>query len=311
MDFYTDFEEIRANREKPVDLIFGTDWWTDCDDVAALDLLLKAHREGLVRLRAVGVSSVMRYSAPSVKALCEQYGLGDIPVGLAFAAVRRGLFCLYQKKLASFCRSGVTNADCPEAFRLYRSVLAALPEKAVISDVGFPQILMELLASGPDEYSSLNGTELVKNKVSEIVIMGGRWDKDPGREYNFCAYSQNRAAAAYVCRHSPVPLTFLGYETGRDIVTGGKDVPGLTGTAYAAHFSPRGRPSWDPMTAVYVIAGDTAKAGYRKIRGTAAVDPKTGKTSFAVSETGPHAILVKTREDAFYQKQIGGMLASP
>ena len=304
------FDEIRANREQPVDLIFGTDWWTDCDDVAALDILLKAHRAGLVNLHAVGVSSVMRYSAPSVKALCAQYGLGDIPVGLDTSAVRRGLFCLYQKKLASSGPSGITNAGCPEAFRLYRSVLANLPGKAVIADVGFPQILTELLASGPDEICPLSGMELVKTKVSEIVIMGGRWDQTPGREYNFCAYKVNREAAAYVCAHAPVPLTFLGYEAGKDIITGGKDVPGLTGTAYAAHFSPRGRPSWDPMTAVYVIAGDTAAAGYRKVRGTASVDPKTGKNSFAPGESGPHAYLVKTEEDAFYQKQLRGILFS-
>ncbi|MBR0509602.1 MAG: hypothetical protein IJK40_07410 [Clostridia bacterium] len=54
---------------------------------------------------------------------------------------------------------------------------------------------MELLRSGPDEYSDLGGTQLVESKVSEVVIMGGRWDKKAGMEYNFCAYRLCREAA--------------------------------------------------------------------------------------------------------------------
>ena len=106
---------------------------------------------------AIGVSSVMRYTAPSVKALCEQHGLDGVPIGIDRGAQRKGFFCLYQKKLAAYCRSGFTNGDCPEAYRLCRSALSSAPEKAAIVDVGFPQIVMELLRSGPDEYSGLSG----------------------------------------------------------------------------------------------------------------------------------------------------------
>ena len=302
------FEEIKAKREAPVDVLFGTDWWTDCDDVAALDLLLRAHNYGLIRLRVIGVSSVMPYSAASVKAVCEAQGLGDIPGGLDSGALRRGVFCLYQKKLAAASRTGFTNADCPEAYMLYRKALSEVQGKAVIADVGFPQIVAALLRSGPDEYSDLGGMQLVESKVSEIVLMGGRWDKKAGREYNFCAYRQSREAAAYVCGHCPVPLTFLGYEAGRTVITGGRSVPGLTGTAYAAHRSPHGRPSWDPMTALYAVAGDAGTAGYRKVHGTASVDPKTGKNSFRVSADGPHAYLVKEKEDRFYKDMIDEIL---
>ena len=302
------FEELKADREKPAALLFGTDWWTDCDDVAALEILLKAQRYGLIDLKAVGVSSVMRYSAPSVKAVCEEQGLGEIPIGLDTSAERKGVFCLYQKKLAAYRKTGFTNGDCPEAYRLYRRALASSRDKAVIVDVGFPTILMELLASGPDEYSRLNGIQLVENKVSEVVVMGGRWDKHSGREYNFCAYQRNREAAAYLCAHCPVPLTFLGYEVGKSVITGGRDVPGLTGVAYASHLSPKGRPSWDPMTALFAVIGDAGKAGYRRVYGTASVDPKTGKNSFTACEGGKHSYLIKEKENRFYRKQIDEIL---
>ena len=301
-------DELKTARSVPLPLLFGTDWWTDCDDVAALHILLQAHRRGVIDLKAIGVNSVMPYSAPSVKALCEENGCGAIPIGLDTSAARKGVFCLYQKKLASFCSSGFSNKQCQEGFRLYRSVLATLPGKAVIVDVGFPPLLMELLQSQPDDNSALTGMQLVKEKVSEIVLMGGRWDRPSGREYNFFAYPRNRKAAAYLCAHCPVPLTFLGYEAGKDVLTGGKAVPGLTGTAYAAHRSPNGRPSWDPMTALYAIIGDAARAGYRTVHGKASVDPKSGKNSFLPDPGGPHAYLVKTKENGYYQTMINDIL---
>ncbi|MBQ7689552.1 MAG: hypothetical protein IJT27_10095 [Clostridia bacterium] len=302
------FEEIKATGEKPIDLIFGTDWWTDCDDVAALHILLKAHRHGLIDLKAIGVNSVMRYSAPSVRAVCEEQGLGGIPIGLDAKAKRKGELCLYQKKLAAVCSPGFTNDDCPEAYTLYRSVLASLQGKAVIVDVGFPQIIMELLESGPDAYSGLTGMQLVEEKVSEVILMGGRWDKKTGREYNFCAYQLNRRAAAYMSENCPVPLTFLGYEVGKDVITGGSAAPGLTGAAYTAHFSPHGRPSWDPMTALYAITGNAAVAGYRKVSGKASVNPKTGTNRFEAFDGGKHAYLVKEKEDRFYKDRIDEIL---
>ena len=304
------FDELKENREKPIDLIFGTDWWTDCDDVAALSVLLRARDHGLIGLKAIGVSSVMRYTAPSVRAVCEAHGQKNIPIGLDSKAVRRGLFCLYQKKLAAYCGSGFTNADCPEAYQLYRRALMSSEGKTVIADVGFPQIVMELMLSGPDEISGLSGTRLVESKVSEVILMGGRWDRKTGTEYNFAANRLSRAAAAYLCAHCPVPLTFLGYEVGKTVITGGREAPGLVGAAYEAHHSPHGRPSWDPMTALFAVTGDAAKAGYRRVFGRATVDPKTGRNSFEAFAGGPHSYHKKEKEDRFYQDRINEILFS-
>ena len=195
--------------------------------------------------------------------------------------------------------------------QLYRRVLSRLSEKAVIVDVGFPTLIAELLQSEADDDSSLEGTMLVREKVCEIIVMGGRWDKSVGKEYNFSAYRRNREAAAYLCEHCPVPLTFLGYEVGKDIITGGKEVPGLTGVAYAAHHSGRGRPSWDPMTALFAIFGEEEGAGYKRVRGTASVDPQSGKNRFRKEAEGRHAFLVKTEANCFYQRQIQEILMTP
>ena len=47
-------------RGKPRRIIFGTDWWIDCDDIAVLDILSGVHKRGQIELQAICVSSVMR-----------------------------------------------------------------------------------------------------------------------------------------------------------------------------------------------------------------------------------------------------------
>ena len=56
------------------------------------------------------------------------------------------------------------------------------------------------------------------------------------------------------------------------------------------------------------IIGDAEKAGYRKVRGKAEVNAKTGSNSFEANDDGPHAYLVKTKEDRFYKKLIDEIL---
>ena len=85
-------------------------------------------------------------------------------------------------------------------------------------------------------------------------------------------------------------------------------MPGLTGVAYTSHLSRRGRPSWDPMTALFSVIGDAETAGYRRVYGEATVSPRTGANRFEVCEGGRHAYLVKEKEDSFYKHQIDEIL---
>lgn len=297
-------ELLKAEGREPFDVLFGTDWWTDCDDVGALSLLLNAHKAGIIRLCCVGINSVMDLSAASVDALCAERGL-DIPIGIDTAAVRDPVNCRYQKPLAEASSRGLDNGDCPEAYKLYRSVLADSDGNAVIVDVGFPEIIMQLLMSPPDGISPLPGVELVRSKVREIRLMAGDWSRDGGREYNLSAYPVCGEAGDYICRNSPVPVVFLGYEVGEKVICGGRlDRGGLAYKAYAAHGHPDGRCAWDPMTALAAVIDDDERAGYRRVTGTASVDPDTGCNHFTPSPDGKHSYLVMTREPRFYSDMI-------
>ena len=61
-----------------------------------------------------------------------------------------------------------------EATDAYRKVLSeAEDHSVVISSIGFVTNLAALLQTNPDQYSSLNGYDLVATKVKTIVWQGG------------------------------------------------------------------------------------------------------------------------------------------
>ncbi|MBE6270175.1 MAG: hypothetical protein E7101_04415 [Prevotella ruminicola] len=62
----------------------------------------------------------------------------------------------------------------PDGWTLYRALLASQPDHSVsICSLDFVSCLTQLLASEPDELSSLSGVELVRKKVKSLYIMAG------------------------------------------------------------------------------------------------------------------------------------------
>ena len=302
------FDEIRQTRTEPVNLIHGTDWWTDCDDIAALRLLLNAHKAGIIRLLGIGINSVMEYSAPSVSAFSEYSGV-RVPIGIDTSAVREGKNCRYQELLAGYPHPVKSNEECPEAWKLYRQLLAELNGKTDIIDVGFPQIIMQLLKSEPDELSPLSGMELVREKVNRLWLMAGKWDEPDGKEYNLSAYPVCSEAGDYLCRNCPVPITFIGFEVGLDVITGAsvpEDDP--LRRAFVAHGSKDGRCSWDPLTVLTAIINDEEQAGYGVVQGCARVDPVTGKNNFTPDPEGPHRYVTQLHPCQWYADRINTLL---
>ncbi len=302
------FEKISDSGTEPVKILHGTDWWTDCDDVAALRLLLRAHNSGAIRLMGIGVNSVMDYSVASVSAFCLNEGL-RIPIGIDRNSVRDGSACKYQKLLAGYPHYIEDYNDCPDAYKLFRQKLAEIDGKADIIDVGFPQIIMQLLKSKPDEFSDLTGIELAKKKIRHIWLMAGKWDEPDGLEYNLSAYPVCSEAGAYICENCPVPITFVGFEIGVDVITGDK-LPhdDILWQAFNAHGSGNGRSSWDPLTVLTAILQDEAAAGFSVVRGRAVIDRKTGRNNFFPDENGPHSYVKRLYPAQWYADRINSIL---
>ena len=289
--------------------ILGTDWWTDCDDAVALRMLTRAHRAGEIRLLGIALNGCMPYSVASMRGFLLADGVSEMPIGIDLDGTDFGGEPPYQKRLAEDFAPTVENTDAEDAVRLYRRLLAASDGGVELVEIGYMQVLANLLRSEGDDLSPLDGSSLVREKVSRIWMMAGKWDKDGERENNFCRNLRTSEASAYICENCPVPITFLGWEVGVGVISGGKvDHSDHLYRVLCDHGSEKGRHSWDPMLVLLALVGDPTAAGYDTVRGTASVDAPTGANCFQKDETGNHAYVVKTMPDAFYADAIDARL---
>jgi inosine-uridine nucleoside N-ribohydrolase len=118
--------------------------------------------------------------------------------------------------LAKYPHTIKSNDDAPDAVEVYRKVLTAQPDNSVtIVTVGFLTNVSNLLQSGPDKYSTLDGKALVRQKVKQLVCMAGKFPA--GYEFNVL---EDAAASQYVYSHWEKPIIFSGFEIGEKIKAG-------------------------------------------------------------------------------------------
>ena len=289
-------------------MILGTDWWTDCDDAVAVRLLARAHKAREVEIIGIGINACMQYSVASLKGFLRSEGVERVPIGIDREATDFGTWgskFLYQQHLAeSFCPDG-TNEEAEDAVRLYRRLLAESDGGVEILEIGFLQVIAAVLESTADDISPLDGVELFRKKVAKVWVMAGKWDGDGETEHNFCNNDRSRRGGEAFCRLCPVPVTFLGWEVGFDVITGGELAENdPLHRVLVDHGSANGRCSWDPMLVLMALIGDEEAAGYRTVRGRAAVEIDSGANHFARDLAGLHAYVVRTRASDDYKNEI-------
>ena len=289
--------------------ILGTDWWTDCDDAVAIRLLARAHKAKEINLLGIIINACMEHSVTSLEGFLNTEEVYDIPLAIDLDATDFGGNPPYQKSLSPFAKKYHSNADAEDAVKLYRTILASADSPIELIEIGYPQVLTALLQSKPDDISKLDGVELVKNKVSKIWMMAGKWDKNPDKENNFARNERSREAANIFCDICPVPITFLGWEVGASVITGGYlDNNDPLYLALCDHGSCDGRSSWDPMLCLLALIGNEEKAEYSVVIGTASVDASTGENYFTENSDGPHKYVVKQKEDTYYADAINKLI---
>lgn len=170
-----------AQARTPVNVILDTDMASDVDDAGVVVTLLSMEDLGEANILAIGVCVLNDWSILAVDAFITYYGRPDIPLGTAKTGYSSS--SRYAQQIAEkFPRTRNWNsaADAPEVIGVYRQVLAQQPDNSVtFVSVGPKTNLAKLLQSDPDEYSDLNGRDLVAKKVKRWVAMAGN-----SREYN-------------------------------------------------------------------------------------------------------------------------------
>ncbi len=206
-----------ANSTQPVKVIFDTDIGGDHDDVGAAALLHTLANSGEAEILAMMVSATGEtgiWGPPCLDAINTYYGRPDIPIG----ALSEGFAYYdspYNRQIAEEFPHELDRIW--DASTLYRKVLSEQPDTSVVVvTVGYITNIAGLLKSEADEFSDLNGIDLVRKKVKNWVCMGGRFP-DGGDETNA---TSDVLTSKYAIENWPRPILFNGYEIGAKINSG-------------------------------------------------------------------------------------------
>ena len=252
----------------PVRLVYDTDIGNDVDDVLALGMIHSLESKGLCRLLSVTITKDHYLSAPFTDAVNTFYGRGEIPIGV----VRDGP----TKEASKFTELARADSgfryphdlrngnQAQEAVSLLREILVEQPDNSVVAvQVGFSTNLNRLLHSPPDQYSPLNGLQLVRQKVKLLSMMGGSFSPIRGNtrfsEYNI---RKDIFSAKGLIENWPTQIVLSGFEIGLAITYPAQSIQKDFGyveyhpiaEAYWLYNPPpHNRPTWDLTSVLYAV----------------------------------------------------------
>jgi len=313
-------------------IILDTDMGSDCDDAGALALLhVYADRGQAEILGCIYSSGRVPFGAGIIDAINTWYGRPDIPIGAAYDdAVGDPVDKMCAGKLArdtaAFKHRVITNRDAAEQTALTRQLLAEQDDRSITYvTIGHTKGLHDLLRSGPDAASPLNGHELVARKLDAWIAMGARnIHKAPGTyhwDWNFCTNNALPYSASLV-KECPVPIFYV--DAGTQALTG----KGLKHTApgnivrtvyrdwlwnvYGQTLDDQ-RPSWDLATVYFAVEGcgqflESAGPGWLEVDTEQGCRWHPGSDSQRPAQT---FVTQKPGTDDAYADHLNAMLALP
>jgi inosine-uridine nucleoside N-ribohydrolase len=277
-----------------MDLILDTDVGSDCDDMMALAYLVYARRSLGVRIKAVTYCNGCEDGVPAIRAFFRTLNEAVPPIGWGGRDGRA-----YDRYCRAICERFGTDADrgeIPDAVSVLRRALRE-SEGAVLCAIGPFTNLAALLESKGDAISPLCGRELLKRSCKEVILMGGTFvsgAESAPPEWNA---RLDAAATRRFVEDCPVPIAFLPFEAGKDLLTGkpvmeryGESTPlSLSFCRFPGVRTAGGRHSWDPAAVLYACEG-YGSYFCEALRGTVSVDEE-GRTRMHPFEEGMHTVI--------------------
>ena len=205
-------------KRKPVNIIFDSDMGPDYDDVGAITLLHAFGDSGYVNILATIASTKYEGVAAVFNVLNTYFNRPNLLIGVPKGkALELKDWQHWTDSLQlKYPHTIKTNDEVPGATEVYRKVLASQPDSSVtIVTTGFLTNLADLLRSGPDQYTDLNGRELVANKVKHLVCMAGGFPS-----FNEFNVKMDAVSSKFVFENWTTPIIFSGWEIGYKIRSG-------------------------------------------------------------------------------------------
>ena len=266
--------EIWSNYEqKDIRIILDTDMGSSTDDLFALMMLHRYMDMHRCTLLGVIVDRMGRANADIVDVLDTYYGHPDIPIGLETMGQEATHVWIPYHNLAyarttegvpMFKRTIGDEGTYMEGYKLYRKLLAEQPDHSVtIASIGLVTTLARLLVSPPDEYSPLNGKELVRAKVKDIYAMGGVFGSAVEPDYNF-KQAINFSLTFFELLPKDVDVVFSPGEVGDpldyrpELVISDLDWTDHHPIKWTYQFlnCNTGQKMWDPQAVIHAVEGD-------------------------------------------------------
>lgn len=297
--------------EEPIDVILDTDVGSDCDDMMALAYLAWARQQGRIRLRAVTNSNACPGGPDLIRVFFEQLGEPVPPLGSPVGHAQN-----YDTYCSSVLRRfGDGVRAYPDAVSVLRRALAE-SKRAVLCAIGPFNNIAALLESQGDEISPLDGVSLVREHCARLAVMaGGFVPGEDGQNIPEWNALVDAAATQKMVELCPVPITFLPFEAGLNMLTGGSMMDKYgerTPLSYAyIHFADTraigGRHSWDPALVLCAVEG-CRDFFDEDLRGTVSVDGD-GRTVLHRDPGGLHSVLTIRPHSGLTEQQCKDRIA--
>ena len=293
-------EPSKQNYDGTPLVILDTDIGSSTDDLFALEMLYYYHNEGKCKLLGVVVDRMGEHCAAIADVMNTYFGHSEVPIGLVRNGIPSPQVWIDYSALPSFTgsdgapmfhRSVDDYGTVPDGWQLYRRLLASQPDHSVsICSIGFVTSLSQLLASSADDYSPLNGVELVRKKVKCLYIMGGVFGESVEPDFNF-AQGITFAQEFFSLWPKDVDMIFSPMEVGQGIEYKPEQVVADVDwtevhpikQVYLQCNCNTGQMMWDPMAVINAVEGDGAFSLSQ--RGTVSLTPQA-ETIFTPDASG-------------------------
>lgn len=284
-------------------IILDTDIGVDCDDAAALAILLNAHKRKECVLLGITNATTREGASALTKIICKYYGV-DVPVAVMKS---KPLPCDSINNYSRVLKQKYQENDVDDnAIDLLRKLLSEANEKVTIIAIGPLVNIAGLLNSKADQYSELSGMKLVKEKVQELYVMGAAFNNKIA-EWNIL---QDIESARMVVDKWPTKIIFSPHEVGNVIKTKMMNTHNpvwesmaefaiSTNEKYEKDFY---RQSWDPITCLLALGKYNHLFNLSK-QGKVFIDEK-GFASFRERKDGLHSYILLSSQLSEIEKVI-------
>ena len=306
---------VSAPKAKPIPVIFDSDMGPDYDDVGAITMLHAFADSGYIKILATVASTKYEGVAAIFSVFNTYFKKPAIPIGVPKnkASELKDFQHWTDSLIAKYPHSLKKNDEAMDAVVVYRKMLAAQPDKSVtIITTGFLTNISDLLKSPADKFSKLDGKELVKRKVKQLVCMAGRFPS--GSEFNI---KIDAAASQFVADNWPGFILFSGFEIGVKIKAG---LPLIHNNTISnspvkdvfricipmAKEDSLGRSSWDETAVLIAVKG--FNPWYKIDRGKMAVGADGSNSWIYLKNSPPHGYIVEAMPPSDVQQMINKLI---